>query len=56
MNVSGRLVPRQPGAGGIAGRHDPERFWRYKSDVAARLEWLADEAKRRLGSSESIDR
>jgi hypothetical protein len=59
-DVTGRLVPRIPAAGGIAGRlsgrlldladqvrrldppgrTDPERFWRDKSDLAARLEGL----------------
>ena len=68
--MSGRLVPRQPPASGIAGRlsgrlldladqvrrldppgrrHDPEAFWRDKSDIAGRLTELAGEASRRLG-------
>ena len=59
-DVTGRMVPRLAPAGGIVGRlldladmvrrlpppgrHDPERFWRDKSDLAGRLAELAGEA------------
>ena len=60
-----RLVPRPVPAGGIVGRlldlaaavrrlpppgrHDPERFWADKSDIAARLDELAADARHRFG-------
>lgn len=31
------------------GRHDPEQFWRDKSELAASIAALADDAARRLG-------